>query len=481
MNATPRIRAAFVASAPFILVASAAGFALRLWGAEGPLWNDEIWSILNLRSIQHFWQVLWGISHDNNHFLNSLWLYFAEAWGRDSIWLRLPSVIAGALCIPTLAWLGARAGRAGAVAAAILAAGSFFLVAYSVEARGYAVATLALILAFAAMEAAIEAPESAARWRLAAAAGLAFFSHLAAGPALALFGLIALLEFWRRSRNARASLVAALRAFWPSALAMTPTAAFLIAGFVTMGGFTVGHFVAYAPEHAIAAMTGLDMMTFGLDVASRSQTGIAFLLLPALLLLAIFTLALPERRIAYGLMFAGVPLAVVLLHPPNSHPPRYFFALAPFLLLLGAEAFAKLWNMGGPRRVFAVATLAASLVGDAHLFAQLQASKASSWVQALDRIAASADPRLASNYDFNVGKSVAYYNLTHARPVQLAPQGDLCALKPAWFVVEMQNGPTADPEFDVAAGDCRLAYRLNGIFDRHATSQLPWALYELMK
>src|SRR5208283_5094387 len=61
----------------------AAGLAVRLWCARGPLWLDEIWSIENLAPLTRFWQVFWGISHDNNHFLNSLWLYFATGFGAD--------------------------------------------------------------------------------------------------------------------------------------------------------------------------------------------------------------------------------------------------------------------------------------------------------------------------------------------------------------------------------------------------------------
>src|SRR5438270_5000344 len=55
----------------------AAGLALRIRCADGPLWQDEIWSIENLAPLTQFWPVFWGISHANNRFLNSLWLYFA--------------------------------------------------------------------------------------------------------------------------------------------------------------------------------------------------------------------------------------------------------------------------------------------------------------------------------------------------------------------------------------------------------------------
>jgi hypothetical protein len=52
------------------------GLALRLWYAHWPLWVDEIWSLKDLVPIGHFWQTLWGISQDNNHYLYSIYLFF---------------------------------------------------------------------------------------------------------------------------------------------------------------------------------------------------------------------------------------------------------------------------------------------------------------------------------------------------------------------------------------------------------------------
>ena len=59
------------------------GLALRLVCSGGPLWPDEIWSLRNIEPLQHFWQVFWGISHDNNHVANSLWLYVASGWSEN--------------------------------------------------------------------------------------------------------------------------------------------------------------------------------------------------------------------------------------------------------------------------------------------------------------------------------------------------------------------------------------------------------------
>jgi hypothetical protein len=51
------------------------GAALRLFGTHGDLWLDEIWTLVLLEPITSIGQILWGINHYNNHFLNSIYLY----------------------------------------------------------------------------------------------------------------------------------------------------------------------------------------------------------------------------------------------------------------------------------------------------------------------------------------------------------------------------------------------------------------------
>ena len=98
--------------AAVVAAIAVAGLMLRLLSSNGPLWVDEIWSLRLIEPITHFWRILWGLSHDNNHVANSLWLYFAAPLSDNSTWLRLPSILAGALAIPVMARLGARSGPA---------------------------------------------------------------------------------------------------------------------------------------------------------------------------------------------------------------------------------------------------------------------------------------------------------------------------------------------------------------------------------
>ena len=143
-------------------------------------------------------------------------------------------------------------------AASTLTAFSFFQLTYSVQARGYATATLALLIAYGELERALDAPRSGARWTLALAAGIGFFSHLAMGPVIALLGMISFAETLRR-RNAVLALRETFALFWPTALATAPTIAFVIAGYRNMGGFTIGHLTPFAASRAIGGIATTQM------------------------------------------------------------------------------------------------------------------------------------------------------------------------------------------------------------------------------
>lgn len=453
------------------------GLCVRLYFSDGPLGNDEIWSLLNLRPISHFWRILWGVSHDNNHFLNSLWLYYAWSWSHDLTWLRLPSILAGALAIPLLARLGARHGPAAGVAAAVLTAFSFFQATYSMEARGYATATLALMAAYDALERAFDAPTAGARWALAIASGLAFFSHLASGPILALFVLIAFAETFRRRRSLATAARATFALFWPVALAMAPTLLFVLAGVRETGEFHIGNFVPFAASHVVAAVANMEMTTLGLDPASQPQAIFALFGLPPLIIAAILVCALPERRIAYFVLIFAPPAAALLLRLPNTHAPRYFFAASPFLLLLLAETIEVAWRAGAPGRALAALLLAASLLGDFAALARLSAGEAAPWTDALASVAASDRPTLASSFDFNVGKSVDHFNRDRAATVELTPSSEICKRRPGWYIAELPDHATPEPALTVPGEGCALAFKLVGVYNRDVPWLSLWALY----
>src|SRR5262245_50362796 len=125
------------------LVALVAGAALRLAGARGDLWYDELWSQGHARSVERPLDVLLRpeLQHDNNHWLNTLYLHWI---GPDAspFACRTPAWIAGVLTLAVLGWIGWRRSPAAGVLVLALAAPSFLLVEYGSEARGYAGAVL---------------------------------------------------------------------------------------------------------------------------------------------------------------------------------------------------------------------------------------------------------------------------------------------------------------------------------------------------
>ena len=103
---------------------------------------------------------------------------------------------------------------------------------------------------------------------------------LAIGPLIALLGMIAVAETLRRCRNAALAVGETFALFWPTALAMAPTAAFVIAGYRNMDGFTIGHLTPFAASRTIGGIANLEMATFGLDPSSLPQVVFALVVLP---------------------------------------------------------------------------------------------------------------------------------------------------------------------------------------------------------
>lgn len=471
--ASLRVRPDRVAIGVAVLVT--AGLAVRLWCAGRPLWLDEIWSIENLAPLTRWWQVFWGISHDNNHFLNSLWLWFATGWTADERVLRAPSIVMGTLTVAMMARIAGRHSAPAAIAAAALTAASYFFVNYSVEARGYAGMALAIVVAFDAMERAAERPNSPARFVFAAAAGIGLLWHLAMAPVIALFALIQLGEQRRALGRWEPAAAATLRFLAPTALAVIPAFAFVVAGILVVGRLTIGGVRAFDAGQALAAIADMARDTIGLSLATPGGLILAAGAVGVLVALR-WRLVRDDRQIAYAVILLALPAAVFIIRPPNAHIPRYYLVCALFLILLIAETFGGLWRAGAWRRAAAVAALAAMLVGDAGLLIRYQTSKDTAWPRALATIADSDEVVIASSFDDRVGKLVAYYNRDHA-PLELVARADWCARRPQWFIAETAGIAELPPELDLPAGDCRARFALVRRYESWGLSSVGWALY----
>src|SRR3954468_23417206 len=91
------------------------GLALRIRGAEGDLWLDEIWSLRLVGLLRPGRFLIASLAVDNNHYLNTLFLLLA---GPDApvLVLRSFSILLGLAAIPVAGYALRRAGPSGVIA-----------------------------------------------------------------------------------------------------------------------------------------------------------------------------------------------------------------------------------------------------------------------------------------------------------------------------------------------------------------------------
>ena len=113
--------------------------------ATGDLWLDEIWSIFFSESAKSPWEIVSLYKHDNNHLLNTFYLY---AIGRQDtlIFYRLLSMAAGVGSSYLLTTIARKRGELESIFVLLLAGFSYPLILYFSEARGYAPAIFFALL-----------------------------------------------------------------------------------------------------------------------------------------------------------------------------------------------------------------------------------------------------------------------------------------------------------------------------------------------
>jgi Predicted membrane protein len=336
------------------------GVLFRLHGAVTDLWFDEIWSLSLIENLPSPLGVF-TIRHDNNHLLNSLWLYIvgpdAPALAYRAVALLASLVLLG---IAASAWplLGrpveAKSGKPN-LFFLVLVALSPQLTLLGTEARGYSVALCAGVAILTVLARSEIQPSTRAPWVVAGLAVLGLLSHLSFATVLAAIAFYALVVIRRRAlvpgeRRAFALAGAGLAAvvgtlYW-----------FFVRGMVYGGG---------PPATPVDVFTRAIAYTLGLPetgVAGIAATAVAFALGASWL-----TRRWRERPalVVFWWMVTLVgPVAALLLTRPPVMAPRYFALPALFVLWAVAGALDELCRRGRRARLVAFA-LAGLLVAGA--------------------------------------------------------------------------------------------------------------------
>lgn len=150
-----------------LFVSIGVGIWQRLRFLDQPIRTDEAWTYLTYAS-QPLYLALSDYSAPNNHLFHTFWVSLSTMLFGSAEWaIRLPAFICGILLIPaTYAVISLLYNREAAVLTAALIAVSSPLIEYAVNARGYTLQTLLILLAIIVAYHIIHEKHNAVRYAL---------------------------------------------------------------------------------------------------------------------------------------------------------------------------------------------------------------------------------------------------------------------------------------------------------------------------
>ena len=465
-----------------LLTVVAGAAALRLAAAANDLWFDEVWSLwLIARETHAPWDLVrGGMRHDNNHLLNSLYLFWLPPH-LPPVAYRLASVAAGTASVG-VAWLfGRQRSAASGWWCAIAVATSHILVNCSSEARGYGLMSLFLLTAqWAALER-FETAEGAKGRKplLPAIFGMACILGLLAHLTFVM-GYLAIL-FWtawiilRQPRPLKDGLCTLL-AWHAAPLAFT---ALLWLGFVR--GMTYGR----GPEQTLLVTAAK-----GLAALAGAPQRLPWAVVAAVCVacLAAWCLALcfherPRRAVFFLTAILLAPAVVLTAFPIDFYSVRYLLVPLQTVLILMASELAVVATSAGrllPRLAVCVGLLACggNLARDAVLIHRGR-GEYRRILQLLKDDGVGNPSRvitLGSNHDLRTQLLVAYHEHgLPGRPIRVLTERELAATAADWVILNhLTDDDAAMPSISDGHGN---RYELADETRSGGLSETHWHLY----
>ncbi len=461
---------------------------VRVMAARGDLWLDEIWSLENLaRFMAHatFFERFGVVLHDNTHPLNTLWAVVVGPRA-EPIAYRALAIVSGMIAVAAAAAIGARRSVLEGAAAAAMVAFSYPMVHYASEARGYAPAVAAALVAAYLLDSGFERPSPGRIAAFVVVCLLGLASHLSFLAVLVGLGVWAVVEFWQRSRSVGFAL-SRTAALFGVQLAVVVAVAIVAWNRATIGGAATAVAAGDSYDRLMRLMFGLDI--YGEGSATR---GVG-------LVLAIASLGpiwhLYRRRDGFWifLLMAVVvlPFGIVLadqvvpaLGTTAAVWPRYFLVLAVFIAFPAARCLVLLTEHGRRGRIAATAAMALFLYGQFVLIDTFLGDQRGRYADALAHIAsAAAGPvRVSGEPEFAVGIVVKHYaaRMGLSDRIEFVVSGRGGARPAEWHIVNLFDGnPAPTAVLSRTGADSDAAYRLSAIYRKWGLSGADWAVYRL--
>jgi hypothetical protein len=471
-NPATRGRAVIGLSALVILAAS-----IRWLGARGDLWLDELWSLSFARQMRAPLDVWTSIHHDNNHALNTLYLFAIVHIGgahAPAILFRLLSLVSGVAILPILFRSEYDAADAAswprAWIATILCACSFLAILYSSEARGYAPVALFAVLAYARVRRG-RIVSSRDRLAFAAACALGLLSHLTFVFAYA--GLFA----WTARLASRGRALT-----WRSWIALHQfPVAFIVADYV----LDARH-LGYGGGPAFSAS---EVIRRGLSVALGGPDAGVWAIVAALYTVGLIAAGLiltwrdaGDEAIFFTTGVIIAPVAVLAVYRARFLEVRYFFVLLPFVWLLAARTLGFVLARGRRGRFVVPALLVMSIAGNAVHVARWLREGRGHYAEAVSMMSAmtsSADIVVAGDQDFSARLLLEYYGETiaPAQRIIYVPAFSPRRRDVQWYITHTYETPARFPPSIVTTEEGET-YAWVRSFPYGGQSGFNWFLYK---
>ena len=446
---------------------------LRWWGALGDFWLDEIWSLRHARAVNSPLEILTAIHHDNNHMLNTLYMYLL---GERAYWpaYRVLALASGTLSVMVAGLIALRYSRLEAVTATLLVGCSYLLVVYSSEARGYGPAVFFALLGYQLMGRFLRRKTWAASgWFCLVTVG-GFLSHLTFVHFYCAVLVWSIYELLREGRGLKHTLVQGLRCH------ALPVLLFALLYYLDIRHINV----AGGPKYSLTAVLSESV---ALALGSPAAGPLALIAnLAAVLLLAAGLFLLWRGGAGRWVFFAVVllvsPALLLGLLRPEFLYVRYFLVCVPFFLLLLAHLLARCWRQRAVGKALYLLVVLAVCCGNGWHIARFLQDGRGHYLAALEYLAEHTEGpviEIGGDNEFRNRTLLDFYAayLPAGKQVRYYPPEEWTKPGPQWHIIHRQRlDYQPKPELAAFYG---IQYELVREFRYSGLSGYHWFIYRL--
>lgn len=431
------------------------GLLVRFAGAGGELWLDEIFSLRLAESFASPAAIFRNFS-DNNHYLNSLYL-FAIGSGAEPLVYRALSLVFSILALALAVGMHFQKGREEGFIAAVLFSLSYVLVLYGTEARGYSAMLFFSLLSFALAKRYSQQPS-------AVTAGLFFLSSL--GGLLSHFTFlhcyVALLG-WHVIQLVRRKL--SFLDAWMLHLGPLFVAALLVVTRVSkleVAGGPQGSRLEVLVNAIVVPYGGFELSAFAVEQS------LAMLVLAILIGGALVAELIAQVREGrddawfFVLIVFLAPVCLLLVFSPEVFVLRYVLVSICFGYFVAVSALARLHRRGAAATLLSAGLVSLYIVGNGLMLQELAYFGRGQYREALEFIARHSEENVIAvggDQDFRNGLLVSFYGdtLSSGQRTRYANGQVPNAPEVEWLLFETQDQRQSAAEIEQTEGLAYLA------------------------